>query len=149
MILQLIAAFCGTIAFALLFGVPKQHYVLCGVIGMVGWAIYLLLTEFLPLTPAEATFVATVVVAVFSRISAVWHKCPVTVFSICGIFPLIPGGSIYRCIYAAVIGEKADAASAGALAAKIIFGLVVGLVLVQDIPVGFFSKRLQKSGSRT
>jgi len=132
MMIQLAAAFLGTVAFALLFGVPKQHYLSCGLIGLAGWGVYLALTG-LTLTPAEAAFVATAVVALLSRLAAVRKKCPATVFSICGIFPIIPGGTIYRCIYAAVTGNGAAAGAAGILAAKVLFGMVVGMVLVQDL----------------
>lgn len=132
MIIQLAASFLGTIAFALLFGVPKKHYLSCGLIGLAGWAVYLALTG-LALTPAEAAFVATAVVALLSGTAAVREKCPVTVFSICGIFPIIPGGTIYRCIYAAVTGDSAAAGAAGILAAKVLFGMVVGMVLIQDL----------------
>ena len=37
------AAFVGTVAFALLFGVPKRFYPACGFIGAAGWLLYLLL----------------------------------------------------------------------------------------------------------
>jgi len=132
MIIQLAAAFLGTVAFALLFGVPKQHYLGCGLIGLAGWAVYLAL-DGLKLTPAESAFAAAAVVSLLSRTAAVRKKCPVTVFSICGIFPVIPGGTIYRCIYSAVTGDGAAAGAAGILAAKVLFGMVVGMVLVQDL----------------
>jgi len=138
MILQLVSAFLGTAAFALLFSVPKEQYVLCGVIGAVGWAIYLALTELLPLSPAEATFFATAVVIACSKVSAVKRHCPGIVFSICGIFPLIPGGTFYRCVSALVIGDGAAAQSAGVLTAKIIFALVLGIVVIQDLPERLF-----------
>ena len=35
-VLQFLAAFFGTIAFSVLFSVPKEHYPLCGVIGETG-----------------------------------------------------------------------------------------------------------------
>lgn len=38
-VLQFLAAFFGTIAFSVLFSVPKEHYPLCGVIGGTGWLI--------------------------------------------------------------------------------------------------------------
>jgi len=144
MILQLIAAFGGTVAFALLFSVPKKYYLTCGLTGLSGWAIYLLCTELFGLTPAEATFPSAAAVMVLSRIATVRTNCPVTVFGICGIFPLIPGGSFYRCIYAIVIGDSDGARSAGMLAAKVIFALVVGIVLIQDLPDKLFSREKKK-----
>ena len=38
-ILQFLAACIGTVAFSLLFSVPREHYPLCGFIGGTGWLI--------------------------------------------------------------------------------------------------------------
>ena len=40
MISQIAAAAVGTIAFSLLFSVPRSYYPYCGLIGGVGWLIY-------------------------------------------------------------------------------------------------------------
>ena len=42
MISQVFAAMMGTIAFSLLFGVPRKYYIWCGLIGGAGWAVYVL-----------------------------------------------------------------------------------------------------------
>ena len=34
-----VLAFVGTIAFALLFGVPRKYFISCGLIGGAGWPI--------------------------------------------------------------------------------------------------------------
>ena len=39
---QVCAAMIGTVAFSLLFGVPRKYYPWCGVIGGAGWAVYVL-----------------------------------------------------------------------------------------------------------
>ena len=38
-ILQFLAAAVGTVAFSVLFSVPREHYPLCGFIGGTGWLI--------------------------------------------------------------------------------------------------------------
>ena len=54
MALQVLAAFGGTVGFSLLFGVPVRYYPYCGLIGGIGWLVYLLL---MPGTSASvATF---------------------------------------------------------------------------------------------
>ena len=40
MILQILAAMVGTVAFSLLFGVPRKYYPYCGLIGGAGWLVY-------------------------------------------------------------------------------------------------------------
>lgn len=85
---EFLAAFGGTAAFALLFQVPKKYYGYCGLIGGCGWICYkCLLPE---CSEPLAAFFANVVVVFLSRLFAVREKCPVTVFLISGIFPLVP-----------------------------------------------------------
>ena len=43
MIKELLSAAVGTIAFSLLYAVPKKHYLDCGVIGAAGWLVYRLM----------------------------------------------------------------------------------------------------------
>ena len=45
MILELISAAIGTMAFSLLFGVPRKYYAYCGGIGAAGWLVYKLMLE--------------------------------------------------------------------------------------------------------
>lgn len=39
---QLAAAFLATIAFSVLFHVPKKQYFVCGLTGTLGWLVYLI-----------------------------------------------------------------------------------------------------------
>ena len=41
-VIQLVAAFVGTVGFSALFGAPRRYYLYCGLAGMAGWAVYLL-----------------------------------------------------------------------------------------------------------
>lgn len=40
MFVQLLAAYVGTVAFAVLFGVPRKYYLDSGLCGMLGWLLY-------------------------------------------------------------------------------------------------------------
>lgn len=140
MILQTIAAALGTVAFALLFGVPRKYYIQCGVIGGLGWLLYCLLTG-LGLTAAEAVFFSTVLVVLLSRICAVWCRCPVTVFLISGIFPLVPGAGIYWTSYYLVTGQAGEAWTSGFSAMRAAVAIVLGIVVVLEIPNRLFHLR--------
>lgn len=94
---QVCAAMIGTVAFSLLFGVPRKYYPWCGVIGGAGWAVYVLASGRWGIVCSS--FAATVVVIFLSRASAVINRCPVTIFLISGIFPLVPGAGIYWTVY--------------------------------------------------
>ena len=141
MIWELIASFIGTMAFSLLFGVPKKYYVYCGGIGAAGWLVYRLVLN-LNATVAVAVFVATLMVVMLSRFAAVAEKCPATVFMITGIFPLVPGAQIYWATYYLVTDQLHQAFDSGFLALKVMVSIVLGIVVVFEIPYKFF--RLKK-----
>ena len=46
-LIQFVAAFFGTIAFSVIFFVPREHYLGCGMIGGLGWLFYWCLTAHL------------------------------------------------------------------------------------------------------
>ena len=128
----------GTMAFALLFQVPKQYYVNCGIIGGCGWLCYKLLLSGCGLF--ASTFFATVLVVFLSRLSAVHRHCPVTVFLIAGIFPLVPGAGIYWTAYYVVTDQLAKASARGFLTLKIAVAIVLGILFVFEFPQKWFRR---------
>ena len=134
---QVCAAMIGTVAFSLLFGVPRKYYPWCGVIGGAGWAVYVLTTSG-GCGPAGASFIATVVVIFLSRSAAVRNRCPVTIFLVSGIFPLVPGAGIYWTAYYLVTEQLRLAVYTGYEAVKVAVAIVLGLVFVFELPQGMF-----------
>jgi len=129
---QVFAAVIGTVAFSVLYSVPREYYPYCGFIGGVGWLVYCLL---IPHASApEATLFAAILVVVLSRVCAVWERCPVTIFLISGIFPLVPGGGVYWTAYYIVTNQMELAASTGFMALKVAVAIVLGIVIVFQIP---------------
>ena len=136
-----LAAVIGTMAFSLLFSVPRKYYLCCGLIGGAGWWLYALLYEHLGCSAAEATFFATVAVALLSRVCAVWQRCPVTVFLITGIFPLVPGAGVYWAAYHLVMDQLEEGAASGFAAVKAAAAIVLGIVLVLELPARLFRRK--------
>lgn len=143
MIAQIIAAFVGTIAFALIFGVPGKYYFLCGITGAAGWFFYLLFMH-IGATATESTFIATVVVVVLSRIFSVIAKSPVTVFLISGIIPLVPGGGMYWTSYYLVTNQNSMALDSGISAVRSAVAIVLGIVIVLELPNKLFHLKKKK-----
>lgn len=139
MIGQILAAFIGTIAFSLLFDVPKKYYINCGLVGGAGWCLYYALTAYACVSVTLAAFASTVLVVMISRFLAVWEKCPVTVFLISGIFPIVPGANIYWTAYYFVTGQGNAALSSGFTAIKISFAIVFGIIIVLELPQTLFA----------
>lgn len=131
--LQLLAAFVGTAAFAVLFGVPRKFYMSSGLVGMAGWLIYLLCVRYTPLGVAGGTFCAATAVGLLSKHCAVRLKCPSTVFLICGIFPLIPGAGVFWSSYYTVSSQLQSALGAGFTAIKVTIAIVLGIIIASNI----------------
>lgn len=130
---QLPAAFIGTWAFAVLFGVPRKYYLDCGLCGMLGWLLYLLLINNTSLSPTIIAFFATVLVAVTALIQSIIRKCPVTVFLISGIFPLVPGAGIFWTSYNIVSDNLYAAIQTGLVAIKATIAIAAGILFVMEI----------------
>lgn len=124
---QLPAAFIGTMGFAVLFGTPRRYYLTCGLTGMVGWAVYIMLNSQFSL--AGAAFFGALAVALTSTLLAVWRKCPITVFLICGIIPLVPGGGIFWTAYHLVANHLRLAATTGFTAIKVTIAIAGGIII--------------------
>lgn len=129
---QIFAAVLGTVGFSIMFSVPREYYPLCGFVGGAGWLLYCLVLPYAD--PPEATLAATVLVVLLSRLCAVWRRCPVTIFLIPGIIPLVPGGDIYWMAYYIVMNQVELAAEKGFEAIKIAVAIVLGIVFVFQVP---------------
>lgn len=137
---NVVLAFFGTLGFVILFNVPRKYYLSAGLTGVAGWLTYIAATEGFQTSPAMATFFATFVVVLISRILTVRLRCPITIFLIAGIIPLVPGAGVYYTAYYLMTGELAQAFEKGMGAVKVAFAIVLGIVFVVAIPRQFFQK---------
>src|SRR5690554_6623311 len=94
----LYTSFFATMAFGVLFNVPRKTLLIGGIVGMLGWVVYIVLTVDMQINLITATLLASFSVATMSQFLARWFKMPVTVFSIAGVIPLVPGGMAYETI---------------------------------------------------
>ena len=72
---QILAATIGTVAFSVLYSVPRAYYPYCGFIGGAGWLVYCLLIP--RSSPPEATFFAAILVVLLSRLlclASFWYS---------------------------------------------------------------------------
>ena len=129
--IQLVAAFVGTVGFSALFGAPRRYYLYCGLAGMAGWAVYLLVAA--GHSVVGAAFFAALTVAAISHVMARLCRCPVTVFLICGIIPLVPGGGIFWTAYYIVTEQLRMAAATGFVALKVTIAIAGGIILASGI----------------
>lgn len=131
-------ALVGTVAFALLFSVPRRYYLWCGLIGGAGWAAFKLIDPFWGRT--AAIFCAAALVIFLSRLRAVKERCPVTIFMVAGLFPLVPGAGIYWAIYELVMDNPAAASGRGTEALTDAVAIVLGIIIVFELPQKWFRR---------
>ena len=98
MIAQFIAAFLGTLAFAILYEVQTRIYFVCGLVGAIGWLVYLIAFNFFSIQESVAIFISAFIVVCISRFSGIIFRCPATMFLVPGIFPLVPGVKVYETL---------------------------------------------------
>ena len=110
-LLNFFCAFFGTIGFAVMFNVPRRFYLSCGLTVAMGWMVYCLAVQ--GTSAAVASFFGALVVVLISRILTVRLKCPITIFMISGIFPLVPGAGVYFTAYYLVTNQMALAGQPG------------------------------------
>ena len=143
-ILQFLAAGIGTVAFSVLFSVPREHYPLCGFIGGTGWLICWTFVHGMGAGAIVGNFVATVFITLASRIGSTVRKCPVTLFLIAGIFPEVPGIGIYRTIYYTLLENNRLSLHYGREILGIAIAMVLGIILVFEIPQKNINRIFQK-----
>lgn len=138
MIIELIPAALGTVAFAILFGIPQKYYIYCASIGAAGWLLYRVMMTLAGAGVFEATFLATALVVLLSRFVAVAEQCPATVFVTAGIFSIVPGAGIYWACYYLVTSQFELAGKNALSALQAMIGIVLGIVFIFELPYSFF-----------
>lgn len=139
-IVQLIAAFIGTVSFAALFGSPSKEYIWCGIMGTFTWGLYLALNRYAGLSVFESTVISSICIADLARHLAVKRKCPNTIYLLTGLFPLIPGGGIFWTTYYLCTQQFHLARLSGISAISVAFAIVLGIVVILGIPRHLWKK---------
>ena len=131
---QFVLAAVGTLSFAVLFCVPKKHWLACALDGAVGWVVYFLMLEAQP-SKVVATLAAGIVLALLARVLAITRRAPATIFLLCGIFPLVPGAGIYYTAYYFMQGYNSISSLKGIETLKIAVALAIGIALALGVPL--------------
>ena len=97
MIIQIILAFFGSMAPAILFNIDRKKLIWAGLCGALGWSTYLLIYNTTQ-SSVMSVFSGTFVVGIYGEFMARKLKTPAIEFTIPGIFPLVPGITAYYTI---------------------------------------------------
>ena len=89
-------SFSTTVAFAVLLQAPRKTLPISGIIGAVGWIVFLYVRREMGSSSFYANICATLILSLLSELAARIFKQPATVFVIPGIFPIVPGLAMYN-----------------------------------------------------
>ena len=132
-ITSFIFAFIATMAFAVLFQSPKKILLTDGLIGAVGWVVFISLRDQMGYSSFYANFFGTLALALLSELSARIFKHPANVFVIPGIIPLVPGLGIYKGMFAVINNDYNGGMSILLTAITDSCAIAVGVMLVSSL----------------
>jgi len=146
-IIQLGAAWLGTLGFALLFNVRGRKLFYASLGGLLAWAVYLLV-EGLAGNAYLSGFCATVALTLYAELMAIVQRAPVTVFLVSAAIPLIPGAALYRTMDCAMHrdwqGFAAQGGYALGFAASMAAGITATTILFQFLRGALRRRRSQE-----
>jgi uncharacterized membrane protein YjjB (DUF3815 family) len=144
---HLMTSFIAAAAFGIIFNAPRQSLFKCGIVGMLGWIIYMIM-YLNDMDAVLATLLASFVVAVISQVFAKMYKTPVIIFSVAGIIPLVPGGLAYDAMRNFVQNDYNAAITLAAKSFMISGAIAIGLIFSEVINQILRNARLNASSRR-
>jgi uncharacterized membrane protein YjjB (DUF3815 family) len=129
--LEFIYAFFATVGFAIIFRAPFRAIVPAGLIGGVGWIIYVQFEQS-GMELAVAAFFSALAIGVLGEIFAKQFKMPATTFVVPGIVTIVPGYPIYQSVLYLIQRETAAASAESANVAMIGVGIAVGILMASS-----------------
>lgn len=130
--LHFIFGFLATIGFSIFLHSPKNSLPYAGIIGAVGWVLYVYLFS-LTGNPIFSNFVPATIVGILSEVSARFLKQPAIIFVIPGIIPLVPGLGMYNTMLYLVQENYDLAVSTGVTAIFVGGAISLGVLLVTSL----------------
>ena len=128
---ELVLSFLATLFFGVLFKVPRKAIVVAALIGGLGYVAYRLI---LPASSITAFFTGAFVIALLSEWAARLIKCPVPLFMMTAVIPLVPGWGLYQTMLYAVQSDMNAALLAGT---NTMMGLAAIALAIALVSMGF------------
>lgn len=132
-IIQLVMAGIGAVAFGLFYNVNKRYLFIIFCLGTFCWGSWL----FTKIMVTESIFVAALqtglLVAIAAEIVSRIMRAPSTIFFLTASIPIVPGGQLYRFMTAIVEKNRGDTVLYGLQALYIAFGIAVGMSIAWAI----------------
>lgn len=129
MIVEVLAAFIAALTFSVFFNVSPRESVYSGLVGGLGWLIYLITFQQIQ-DVIYSSFIAALVISIVSHFLARIRKNPVTIYQIGGMFPIVPGAGMYKTLYYIVYEDYTTANYYLFETLQIAGGIAVAMVMI-------------------
>ena len=130
LILPCFYALVACVGFCIVSNIPKKAIFFAAFGGAFGWCVYLLCAG--AHSDIFQYFAAAVAVSIYSEIMARVHKSPVTLYLICSLLPLVPGGGIYYTMEYCINGNTDAFLQTGLHTMAIAGVLALGVIFVSS-----------------
>ena len=127
--IQVLAAFVGSIGFAIILKIHGRQIIYAGIGGLLTWVTYLVGVQ-AGCNLFWSNFLAALFVAVYAELMARVNKAPATIFLTAAAVPLIPGARLYDMMFGIVSQNYPRAVSSGQTALVIALAIAMGFVMV-------------------
>lgn len=131
-IFMVIASFFGSLGFAILYNTRGRRVLIPAIGGAFFWAVYLVFLHYVN-NEYLGFFVVAILITIYSEIWARILKTPATTVLMPTVIPLIPGGSLYYAMDAAVRMDMSRFAEKSKAALGLAVALAAGIMVVTSL----------------
>jgi len=129
---EIFLAFIASLCPGIMYNVARKNLLWVGLAGMFGWITYASMLEYSG-NVVFSSFLGAVVVGLYSESVARLRKAPAMVFSIPGIFPLVPGIAIYNSTQYIAENNLSKAANTGIEAISCAGAIACGILMTSAV----------------
>lgn len=130
--MDFVNALFATIGFAIVFRAPSRAVLPAGIIGGIGWMVYLQF-ELSGMEIAAAAFFSALSIGLLGELAAKIMKMPATTFVVPGIVTIVPGYGIYQSVLFMIQRNMGSASREAATVALIGVGIAVGILMASSL----------------
>ena len=131
--IEMFMAFIACFFFAIVYNTPKKELLFCGLFGGLGYGVYYYLSNKYGLGTG-ANFFGAMLIAVLARIASLRREIPVMVYILPAVFPLSPGGNMYKTAYALIRSDLHTTAEQAMICIKIVGVCVIAIIIILSLP---------------
>ena len=144
-LIHVLASYFATAAFAAVFQCPWKLLPLSGIPGVVSWMTYYLLKPVIGL--GFSMFTGALALTLAARVLSARKRCPLTVFLVAGIIPLVPGSGVFLTVFHLLQRNFSSALAKGLESFLTCGAILLGITFISMIPQKVFSPKRKKKGA--